>query len=50
MAKIDDFKKYNTFYSMLWVTKKYKECFAEHAGKISIFFTNYIFNYALSTL
>lgn len=39
MAKIDDFKKYNTFYSMLWVTKKYKECFAEHAGKISIFFT-----------
>ena len=46
MAKIQEFKRYNTFLSLLLKTKKYKELYSEHCAWIAFAFT-FIFSLIL---
>lgn len=46
MAKIQEFKRYNTFLSLLLKTQKYKELYSEHCAWIAFAFT-FIFSIIL---
>ena len=39
MAKIQEFRKYNTFFSLLIKKKKYRELYSEHCAWVTIFLT-----------